>query len=299
MIEFNNLSRWHGDVIAINDVSVQVGSGITAVLGPNGSGKSSLLRLAVGLLRPNQGTVRVLGENPWDNPALMRRIGYVPEGPSPWPERTGRACVERAAELSGLGSAAPAAATRALREVGMSFEADRASGGYSHGMTQRLKLAMAWVHEPEVLVLDEPLVGTDPLARRDLLVAMAGQARHGRTLVVATHVLADVDDLGGSILLLNRGRLVAHGAVPEVRELLDQAARTIRIGTPDPKGLGRRMWDWPSVLSVESDEHAVIVRTRSPAAFHAELQRLGATGGVTSITSPDDSVEAVFEHLVR
>ena len=181
----------------------------------------------------------------------------------------------------------------------MSFEAARASGGYSHGMTQRLKLAMAWVHEPEILVLDEPLVGTDPLARRDLLAAMAAQARQGRTLVVATHVLADVDDLGGSILLLNRGRLVAHGAVPQVRELLDQAPRTIRVGTPDPKGLGRQMWDWPSVLSVESGERAVIVRTRSPAAFHAELQRLGSTGGVTSITSPDDSVEAVFEHLVR
>lgn len=298
MIEFSNLSRWHGDVIAINDLSVQVGSGVTAVLGPNGSGKSSLLRLAVGLLRPNQGSVRVLGENPWDNPALMRRIGYVPEGPSPWPERSGRACVERAAELSGLGTAASAAASRALAEVGLGAEADRVSGGYSHGMTQRLKLAMAWVHEPDVLVLDEPLVGTDPLARRDLLAVMANQASKGRTLLVATHVLADVDDLGGSILLINRGRLVAHGAVPEVRELLDKAPRTIRIGTPNPKDLGRRMWDWPSVLSVEADDRAVIVRTRAPAAFHADLQRLGASGGVTSITSPDDSVEAVFEHLV-
>ncbi|MFA5943449.1 MAG: ABC transporter ATP-binding protein [Candidatus Thermoplasmatota archaeon] len=299
MIEFSTVSRWHGDVIALNDLTANIAPGVTTVLGPNGSGKSSLLRLTVGLLRPNQGTVRVFEENPWDNPRLLRRIGYVPEGPSPWPQRTGRDCVQRAAELSGLGAGSAAAASRALRDVGLQAEADRATGAYSHGMTQRLKLAMAWVHEPEVLVLDEPLVGTDPVARADLLAAMAEQARQGRTLLVATHVLADVDTMGGNILLLNHGRLVAHGPVPEIRELLDQAPRTIRITTPDPKALGRTMWDWPSVLSLEADTQSVTVRTRMPSAFHAELQRLGASGGVTSITSPDDSVEAVVQHLVK
>ena len=299
MIECAHVSRWHGDVIAVNDLTVALRPGLTSVLGPNGSGKSTLFGMAVGLLRPSAGSIQVLGEKPWDNQRLLRRIGYVPAGRSPWPERTGRDCVERAAILSGLGTGTPAAARTALRFVGLEADAERASGGYSHGMTQRLKLAMATVHEPEALILDEPLVGADPQARQDLLDAMQGMVQQGRSIAVATHILADVDDLGGDIMMLNHGRLLAHGPVPEIRELLDQVPRTIRIGTPDPRSLGSELWTWDSVLSVEATEGAVTVRTKAPAIFYAQLQQRGANGMVQSITSPDDSVEAVFQHLVK
>lgn len=299
MIECDHLSRWHSDVIAINDLTLELRPGLTSILGPNGSGKSTLLSLGVGLLRPSAGTIRVLGEDPWDNPRLLRRIGYVPGGRSPWPERSGRDCVERAAQLSGLGPQSPAAARQALDLVGLQDQADRASGGYSHGMTQRLKLAMATVHGPEALLLDEPLVGADPIARQAMLESLEQLARDGRSLAVATHILADVDDLGGEIVLLNHGRLLAHGPVAEVRDLLDQVPRTVRIGTDRPRELGSQLWGWDTVLSVEHAMDSVLVRTRSPAVFHAQLQQSGFTQHIRSITSPDDSVEAVFQHLVN
>lgn len=298
MLSFDHVSRWHETVIGLNDVTVALRPGITAILGPNGSGKSTFLRLAVGLLRPHAGTVRVLDENPWDNPRLMRRIGYVPDGPVPWPERSGLACVERVATLADLPDAT-AAAAKAMDDLGLGEAQDRPSGTYSHGMAQRLKLAMAAVHDPELLILDEPVVGTDPLARRDILQRLQALARSGKTVVLATHVLADVDQLGGDLLLLDHGRLVAHGAQGEIRDLLDQVPRTIRIGSPNPRVLGAQLWELESVLSVESQDGAVVVRTRQPAVFYAQLQQLAAEGNVTSITSPDDSVESIFRHVVE
>lgn len=298
MLSFDSVSRWHETVIGLNDVTVEVGPGITAVLGPNGSGKSTFLRLAVGLLRPHAGEVRVLGENPWDNPRLMRRIGYVPDGALPWPERSGLACVQRVATFAGLPD--PGSAARAtLKEGGLEAVQDRPSGTYSHGMAQRLKLAMASVHDPELLVLDEPVAGTDPLARRDILQRLTAWAAAGKSVVLATHVLADVDEIGGDLLLLDHGRLVAHGEQRGIRELLDQVPRSIHIGSPDPRRLGRQLWDLDSVLSVEAAEHAVTVRTRQPAIFYAQLQQVAQQGNVTSVTSPDDSVEAIFRYVVE
>ena len=298
MLSFDHVSRWHETVIGLNDVTVQLRPGITCVLGPNGSGKSTFLRLAVGLLRPQAGTVRVLDQDPWDNPRLMRRLGYVPDGPLPWPERTGLECVQRVALLAQLQDPLEAA-QRSLRQVGLDGVKDRASGTYSHGMAQRLKLAMATVHDPELLILDEPVVGTDPLARRDILRNLAAWAAQGKTVVLATHVLADVDELGGDLLLLDHGRLVAHGGQAEVRDLLDQVPRTIRIGTPEPRLLGGQLWDLESVLSVETGTDSVVVRTRQPVLFYAQLQQMARAGHVTSITSPDDSVQSIFEHLVE
>ena len=298
MLSFDHVSRWHETVIGLNDVTVNLRPGITAILGPNGSGKSTFLRLSVGLLRPHAGSVRVLEQDPWDNPRLMRRIGYVPDGPVPWPERTGLACVERVAALANVRQAS-AAAAKALADHGLSDAQDRASGTYSHGMAQRLKLAMATVHDPELLILDEPVVGTDPLARSDILHRLQDLARTGKPVVLATHVLADVDQLGGDLLLLDHGRLVAHGAQTEIRDLLDQVPRTIRIGTSNPRLLGGQLWDLESVLSVEQEEGAVVVRTRHPAVFYAQLQQLAPDGNVASVTSPDDSVESIFRHVVE
>lgn len=295
------LSKWYGDVIAVNDVNVELRPGITGLLGPNGAGKSTLMRLATGLLKPSRGSIEVLGEDPWDNPALLARIGFVPEGDAPWRDRSGRGAAEIAGRLTGMShSAASEAANRALRQVGLHDVAEKHVGAYSRGMRQRLKLALALLHEPQLLILDEPLLGADPMSRRDLIQLIRDLAREGRSVVVSTHVLPDVEAMTQRILLLNHGRLMAHGEVAEIRDLLERYPRTVRIATPRPRELGQALWGWDTVLSIQAEEGALLVRTPKPQEFFRDLQRLLAQKDLpfTSITSPDDNVEAVFKYLV-
>ncbi|MHB8632736.1 MAG: ABC transporter ATP-binding protein [Thermoplasmatota archaeon] len=297
-IRYEKVSLWYGEVVAVNDVTAAIQPGITGLLGPNGAGKSTLMRLTLGLQHPTLGSVTVLGESPQDNPRLLAKIGYVPEGPPPWQELSGRRALERAARLSGL-SAPSGAVSEALRTVGLEGAADRAVAGYSLGMQQRLKFAMASVHHPELLILDEPLAGTDPLARRDLIGSMREWAASGAAILLSTHVLPDVAALTERILLLNHGRLMAHGEVAEIRSLMEGVARTVRVATPAARELGATLWQWPTVLSIESDADALTIRTRDPAGFYQALQEHLTTSpvAVTSITSPDDTVEALFHAL--
>ncbi len=301
VLRFSHLSRWYGDVIGVNDVTAAIRPGITGLLGPNGAGKSTLIRMAMGLLRPSQGSVRVLGEDPWDNPGLLARIGYLPEGPAPWRDHTGAACVRRAALLSGIPPAeADDKAAAALARVGLTHAAGKKVASYSHGMQQRLKFALALVHEPQLLVLDEPLLGTDPLSRRDLLHLLRDLAESGHSILLSTHVLSDIEALTDRILLVNHGRVMAHGAVHEIRDLLERYPRTVRIATPSPRELGARLWQWDSVLGVEAADGAVLVTTSNAGDFYEQLQDLLVDGDApfTSVTSPDDTVEAVFRFLV-
>lgn len=309
VIECEDLCKWYGDVIGLNDVTIDVPPGITGLLGPNGSGKSTFMKMCVGLLRPSYGALRVLGEDPWDNTPLLARIGFHPEGEAPWGDLPGRKAAQVAGRFSGLErDEADDAAMRALERVGLTEEADKRVGAYSRGMRQRFKLAISLMHDPELLILDEPLLGCDPLSRRDLIQLIRGMADEGKSVLVSTHILPDVEAMTERILLLNKGRLMAHGPVSEIRDLLEQYPRTVRIATPDPGGVGAALWPWETVLSVEKEEGAVVVRTDDPAGFYEQLQEalLGADGGpaaqdltFTSITSPDDTVEAVFHYLVR
>jgi ABC-2 type transport system ATP-binding protein len=301
ILEARHLSRWHGDVIAVNDADFTLERGITGILGPNGSGKSTLMRMAVGLQRPSQGSVRTLLEDPWDNPRLLKRIGYVPEGRAPWQELPGREAVVRAATLTGMSlPEATAAADEALAACGLTAASGRRVASYSHGMQQRLKFAIATAHKPELLVLDEPLLGTDPLARRDLIEGMRRFAAGGGSILLSTHVLPDVEALTERVLLLHHCRVLAHGPVPHIRDLLDRHPRTIRIGTTAARELGARLLAWPSVLSVQPDATGLTVRTGDPAAFHAQLQDLLADGSTpfSSIHPQDESLDAVFQYLV-
>ncbi len=301
VLEANQLSRWYGDVIAVNDLTVQVGSGVTGLLGPNGAGKSTLMNMAMGLLLPSAGQIRVLEENPWDNPRLLGRIGFVPEGDAPWREMSGLNCAVHAARLSGLtGLAAEDAAKGALRRVGLMDVSERVVATYSRGMRQRLKIALAIMHDPELYILDEPLLGTDPPTRRDLIHMVREFDQQGKSILVSTHILPDIEAMTQRILLLNHGRLMAYGDVAEIRDLLDRYPRTIRIGTPNPRDLGARLWGWPTVLSLQAEEAAVVVRTHKPKEFLQELQGFLARDSVpfTSVTSPDDNVEAIFRYLV-
>ncbi len=305
VISCRDLTKWYGDVIAVNDLSVEVEPGITGLLGPNGAGKSTLMRLATGLLRPSKGRVSVLGEDPWDNTELRRRVGFVPEGDAPWRDRTGLEAATLAARLSGHEpDDAEERARNALSAVELDEiqgAVDKRVGAYSRGMRQRFKLALALLDDPELLILDEPLQGTDPLVRRDLIDLIKGLARDGdRSVVVSTHVLPDVEAMTQRILLLNRGRLVAHGDVQDIPDMLDRYPRTIRIGTPAARELGSDLLALDSVEAVDTMGDALQVRTSDPAAFHASLQEILLETDVEfqSIKALDENVEAIFRHLV-
>jgi ABC-2 type transport system ATP-binding protein len=301
VLECNQLSRWYGEVIAVNDVTVEVQPGITGLLGPNGAGKSSLMKMSMGLLKPSNGTIKVLDEQPWNNPKLLGRIGYVPEGDAPFRDRTGRQCAIHVGRLAGLSPQdAAAAAERCLGQVRLEAEMDKKVEAYSRGMRQKLKFALALLHDPELYILDEPLLGSDPLTRRDLIQLIKDLAKQGKSVIVSTHVLPDVEAMTQRILLLNHGRLMAYGEVGEIRDLLERYPRTVRIHTPKPRELGAALWNWPSVLSIQAEESAVVVKTPKPQAFFQELQDFLIRKDIpfSSVTSPDDNVEAVFQYLV-
>lgn len=302
VIACDTLSRWYGTVIGVNNLTVSVEPGITGLLGPNGAGKTTFLQLAMGLLKPSSGTISTLGQDPWNNTSLMRRIGYVGEGDAPWRELPGRDCAMLAARLSGLGGEeAEEAVERSLKEVGLGGVADRVVDGYSRGMRQRLKFALARLHDPELYILDEPLLGTDPETRVHLIQLIKDLAEQGRSILVSTHVLPDVEAMTNRILLLNRGRLMAYGEVGEIRDMLEQYPRTVRVSTPRPRELGARLWDWETVLALEVEEEALRIKTKDPKGFYESLHDLLETTEIpfTSVTSPDDTLEAVFQYLVE
>src|SRR5262245_27399006 len=214
IVVFHEVSKWYGNVIGLNKLTLRIPAGVTGLLGPNGAGKSTLLQLATGQLRPSQGAVRVLGQPVWDNPALNRHIGLCPEQDAFYEWMTGRDFVRTCARLTGLGRReAAGAAERALDRVGMTEHMNRPLRGYSKGMRQRTKLAQALVHDPRVLFLDEPLTGTDPVARRDLIDVVRELGAGGCSVLVSSHVLHEIQALTPRIVLLHRGRLVAEGHV--------------------------------------------------------------------------------------
>lgn len=302
VIECEGLSKWYGDVLAVNNVSVRVRPGVTGLLGPNGAGKTTLIRTLVGLARPSAGRVRVLGEDPWTNTRLSSRLGYVPEGPPPWRHTTAKECAIRAARYGGRTRAEAADATeRVLDRVGLAADADRVVSSFSHGMQQRLKFGLALLNDADLLVLDEPLLGTDPLARRDLLRLIRAVADSGTSVLISSHILPDVEALTSRILVLHRGRLRAYGVVAEIRDLLEQYPRKVRIETSEARRLGTLIWNWPSVESLTAEADAVVVQTRRPAEFYAALQSTLAGGDppFRRITSPDEHIETVFRYLVE
>jgi ABC-2 type transport system ATP-binding protein len=302
-VSFHNVSKWYGNVIGVNKLTLDIGSGVTGLLGPNGAGKSTLLQLATGQLRPSQGTVRVLGNDVWNNASLNGSIGLCPEQDAFYEWMTGWDFVFTCARLSGLPpAAARTAAARTIESVGMAQHQARAIGGYSKGMRQRIKMAQALVHDPSVLFLDEPLTGTDPVARRDLMDIIKRLSSEGKSLIVSSHVLYEVQSITPNIVLLNRGRLVAEGHVRQIRDLIDTHPHRIRIVCNEYRRLATRIVAWDDVegLGVLPDENALVVETRSPDAFYSRLPALSLEDGleINSVYSDDDNLEAVFKYLV-
>jgi ABC-2 type transport system ATP-binding protein len=303
IVEFDGVSKWYGNVIGLNKLTIRLGSGVTGLLGPNGAGKSTFLQLATGQLRPNQGSVRVLGHDPWNHPALMRHMGLCPEQDAFYSGMTGREFTRACALLTGMTRhEADEAAEKALAAVGMTQHMGRAIRGYSKGMRQRTKLAQALVHDPSVLFLDEPLTGTDPVARRDLLQVIRRLGEAGRTVVVSSHVLHEIEALTSHIVVLHRGRLVAEGQVRQIRDLIDQHPHRIVLVCDDCRSLAAKMVRWEDVEGVRvlEDRRAVQVETRRPDAFYSRLPELSLENGnaLQEVYSEDDNLEAVFQYLV-
>ncbi len=304
VVEFHEVSKWYGNVIGINKLTIRIPAGVTGLLGPNGAGKSTLLQLATGQLYPSQGTVQVLGQKVWNNPTLNRYIGLCPEQDAFYEWMTGWDFVHTSARLAGLSrSEARENAKRTLDSVGMTKHQGRAIRGYSKGMRQRTKLAQALVHDPEVLFLDEPLTGTDPVARRDLMNIIQRLGGEGKSVLVSSHVLHEVQSLTPNIVLLNHGRLVAEGHVRQIRDLIDKYPHHIVIGCDNFRKLAAKLVTWDDVegVTLMAKEKKLMIETRSPEAFYSRLPGLSLEDGtaIREVYSDDDNMEAVFKYLVN
>jgi ABC-2 type transport system ATP-binding protein len=304
VVAFHEVSKWYGNVIGINKLTLSIPAGVTGLLGPNGAGKSTLLQLATGQLFPSQGTVSVLGRTVWNNPSLNRLIGLCPEQDAFYEWMSGWDFVYTCAKLAGMGRAqASDAAARSIESVGMTRQMKRSVRGYSKGMRQRIKLAQALVHEPEVLFLDEPLTGTDPVARRDLMDIIQKLGSQGKSVLVSSHVLHEVQSLTQSIILLNHGRLVAQGEVRQIRDLIDNHPHHIVLICDSCRKLAGRLLAWEDIegVNVLAGGKGLMVQTRSPDAFYGRLPELSLQDdtAITEVYSDDDSLEAVFKYLVN
>jgi ABC-2 type transport system ATP-binding protein len=300
VIVADRVSKWFGDVVAVSDVSFRVGPGVTALLGPNGAGKSTVLRLLCGLTRPSQGTVEVLGEDPHGDPELYRRIGLVPQQEAVFGTLTGRHFVRLAAELQGLPSPDEAAAA-ALRDVDLDPDDRRPLTTYSKGMRQRVKVAHALVHDPEVVMLDEPLEGLDPRQRLHLIDLFRRLGGEGRCVVVSSHVLDEVERFGSRVLVIAQGRLAAEGDFHDIRALMDDRPHRLRLRTDRPRELAAALITGGAVIGVELDDDTLLVETIDVAAFRRavapQAQAVGAR--LHELVPLDDDLESVFRYLVN
>jgi ABC-2 type transport system ATP-binding protein len=300
-IVFARASRWYGPVIALNDVTTEIPPGVTGLLGPNGAGKSTFLKLAAGQLRPSQGEVHVLGTAAWRAPELFHRVGLCPEADAFWERLTGLQFVQALLRLTGFDEAeCRRRAEAALAEVDLLDAKDRRIGGYSKGMRQRAKLAQAIAHEPEVLLLDEPVAGMDPVNRRRVIELVRRLGREGRTVVVSSHILHEVEAMTRRVLLVHNGRILAEGDVREIRDLLDEHPHTVSLRARDPRRLAAAIVGWPSVLSIAFGAEGawLTVQTARPDEFYGALHEPALEAGVVEMYSPDEDLESVFRYLV-
>jgi ABC-2 type transport system ATP-binding protein len=316
---FDRVSKWYGPVIGVNQVTLELRPGITGLVGANGSGKSTLLRLATGHLRPDLGTVRVYGLDAW-GAAAKRHIGYCPDNDSFYEEMSGRQFVLAMARLCGYSAAAARERTDAALElVGMTYRAERPLRGYSKGMRQRIKLAQALVHDPELLVLDEPLSGIDPVGRSESIALFRQLAERGKCLLISSHELEELEKLTDHVAVMARGRIAAVGTLAQIRDLLDDHPLTIRIDlgpnaergiTTDRESkdeadrrreLAAALLALPDVVGVDVGEgHSLLVCARNPRQFHRDFARLVVEESyeVRHLETLDDSAEAILGYLL-
>jgi ABC-2 type transport system ATP-binding protein len=298
-IVVDRVSRWYGNVVAVNDITFALAPGITGLLGPNGAGKTTLLHMLAGLLRPSSGQARVGGQTAWRNPAVYRAVGLVPEREAVYPFLTGRELAELAARLQRLPDPA-AAAARAIKTVDLESAADRPTGTYSKGMRQRAKIAAALVHDPEILLLDEPFNGMDPRQRIHMMELLRGMAADGRTILFSSHILEEVERLADGVLVIVAGRLAAAGDFREIRRLMTDRPHTFLVRSSDDRRLAAAFMADPAVFGTELRDNRLTVRVAEFGGFTRAVARVARDASVSlfEVAPTDDSLESVFAYLV-
>ncbi len=296
----DHVSRWFGNVVAVNDISFALGPGVTGLLGPNGAGKSTLLHLLAGLLEPSAGGVWVAGQRAWANPKVYRHVGLVPEREAVHGYLTGHEFVLLNAKLQGL-SNADAAVARAIATVDLAAAAQRPIGTYSKGMRQRIKLAGALVHDPAILLLDEPFNGMDPRQRLHMMELLGSMAAAGRTILFSSHILEEVERLAGSVLVIYAGRLAASGDFRSIRRLMIDRPHTCTVRSSDDRRLAAALMAEPSVFGAELTNGLLSVRTSDFGAFTRIVPQIARAASIRlfELRPTDDSLESVFSYLVR
>jgi ABC-2 type transport system ATP-binding protein len=302
-IVFENVSKFYGEVLGVNKVTLDLPPGVTSLVGPNGSGKTTLMNLMTGLIRPSRGRVSVLGLGHQDPEAMFRRVGYCTQFDSFPRGVSGRSFVEGWLGLHGVAHAQAARmAAEALERVGMTEAADRRVAGYSKGMRQRVRLAQALSHRPEVLVLDEPLNGLDPMARAESLALFQALGREGLHVIVSSHILHEVDRISDHVVLLSHGYVVAEGQIHGVRTEVTDHPMQILVRCPQPNLLASKLFAAPHVVEVKvhPDGNGLLVRTRDASAFHTLLNRTVLEAGIDleAVAPADDDVNAVYQYLI-
>jgi ABC-2 type transport system ATP-binding protein len=299
---FERVSKWYGPVIGVNQVTLELRPGvITGLVGANGAGKTTLMRLATGQLRPDIGQASVCGHDP-RSPEAKRHFGYCPDGDRFYEEMSGRQFVEAMARLHGFPrSEAQARTDAALQQVGMAGRAERRLRGYSKGMRQRIKLAQALIHDPELLVLDEPLSGIDPVGRQDFIVLFQELAARNKCLLVSSHELEELEKLTDHVAIMARGRIAAVGSVAQIRDLLDHHPHAVMVVSDQPRQLAGALLHLEDVVGVDlGDSGKLVVSARNPRRFFAEFTRLVLEEDfrIDHLETLDDSTHAVLGYLL-
>ena len=297
-IRVQRLSRWFGPVVAVNDISFDVTPGVTGLVGPNGAGKTTLLRLLSGRARPSEGSVTVLGEPVRGNPAIYNRLGVMTEHEQIYPYLTGRQFVELGAALTGIPDA-PTAVDRAIERAGMTEAQQRSMGGYSRGMRQRMRLAHSLVHDPQVLLLDEPLSGTDPRQRLEFMEVISHLASEGRSILISSHILEEVETMADRIVLMVGGKLAASGDYRAIRRRLNERAYLVRVDCDQPRVLAAGLVNEPMVQSVSIEGDTVRVLSLDVGALQRAIPVVAQAHSVrlSRVEPLDDTLESVFSYL--
>lgn len=302
VISARRLSLWYGKVIGINDITIDIGPGVLGLLGPNGAGKSTFLKVITGQLRPTTGNVGIHGKIIWNNREVMSRIGFVPEQDSFYEEMTGHQFVTYLTKLQGFSkSDASDLADIAIETVSLSDKKHQRIRTYSKGMRQRIKIAQALAHNPDILFLDEPLAGTDPVGRRHIINLIRSFGDEGKTVIVSSHILNEVEQMTSNILLINKGRIVADGNIYKIRELIDNHPHTIRIGCDQPRKFAARLAAYDDIVAINFSGDGFELSTSSPDACYMRIPTLALENNIKlyRMSSLDNNLTAVFDYLVN
>jgi len=303
VIETKSLSKWYGNVLGLSDVSLEIESGITGLLGPNGAGKSTFMKLVTGQMKPNIGRVTVAGQDVWNNFRLFSRIGFCPEQDAFYEDVTGWEFLTGLLRLAGYsGAEAGERAARALEIVELTKDKDRKIRSYSRGMRQRVKFAQAVAHDPEIIILDEPLSGLDPLGKRRLIRLVKDFQSEGKTIIVSSHVLPEIEAMTSRIVMIHQGKILAQGDIHSIRDLIESYPHMISLKCADARAVAARFVHDTSILKMSfgTDGRSLVVETYKRDAFFSRLQAVVLEDGieVEELTSPDDNLQAVFDYLV-